>query len=122
MDPMQVSVIIPSKDQWPRLRLVLYGLTRQEGAPPFEVVIIDDASSQPIQELVAVEPGTFVSLNLRIIRHEKNKGRSAARNTGVAEARGVYCLFLDGDALPDRGKYPMPQANGTFFRSGDRRA
>ena len=94
---MQVSVVIITKDEHPRLRLALGALGRQTvrwGADA-EVIIIDDGSSVPVGSaeiaLFAPEP--------RILRHAESRGRSAARNAGAKVAHGARLLFLDGDVL-----------------------
>lgn len=58
-----------------------------------EVVVVDDGSSERYaEEIVAEFPET-----VRCIRHKKNKGLSAARNTGVHESESKYIAFLDDD-------------------------
>ena len=94
-----VSVVVPTHEQWPRLRLVLLGLTRIRTREAWELIVVDDGCSTPIEELVARER-RLASLPLRIERLERNGGRSRARNRGVEVARGDVCLFLDGDAVP----------------------
>ena len=61
---------------------------------PLEVVFVDDGSGDdPAQALAALGAGDWV----RLVPHERNKGVSAARNTGVRQARGDYVAFLDSD-------------------------
>jgi len=94
--PMQVSVIIISKDEQPRLRLCLAALARQTVAwgHDAELILIDDGSSVPIgpDDLPA-------GLTPVLVRHDPGRGRSASRNAGAALARGERLLFLDGDVL-----------------------
>ncbi len=60
-----------------------------------EILIIDDCSKpEKVQEISKVIPK-----HARIISHEKNKGLSAARNTGLNHANGSYILFLDADDM-----------------------
>jgi hypothetical protein len=64
-----------------------------------EVIVVDDGSSDDLQ--AALHPfGNRVSL----IRHAQNRGAAAARNTGIAAARGEFVAFLDSDDtwLPDK--------------------
>ena len=94
---MQVSVIIITKDEQPRLRLSLIALGRQtvDWRDQAEIILVDDGSA------VAVGPSDIPSdgPQPRIIRHERSRGRSASRNAGAELARGRRLLFLDGDVL-----------------------
>src|SRR5690606_10198769 len=59
-----------------------------------ELLIIDDGSD------VVQEPLLNASLNdprIEILRHERNRGAAAARNTGIRRAKGTYIAFLDCD-------------------------
>lgn len=61
----------------------------------YEIIIIEDCSTDKSLEIVSkIENDT-----IRIIRHEKNKGLSASRNTGVKNANANYLAFLDADDL-----------------------
>lgn len=94
---MQVSVIIITKNEQPRLRLALIALGRQtvNWHNDAEIILVDDGSS------VAVEPADIPPRGPQphIIRHERSLGRSAARNAGADAAVGRRLLFLDGDVL-----------------------
>lgn len=59
----------------------------------FEIVVVDDASADGTADVLAAlgEP------RLRIVPHERNRGISAARATGVKHARGEWLVFLDSD-------------------------
>jgi len=96
-----LSVIIPAFNQARCLDLTLESLVRQTVGPErFEVVVVDDAS---IQDLRAVVDSYQSGLRLRYVRHAANRGRSAARNSGVAQARADLLLLMDADcyAAPD---------------------
>lgn len=61
----------------------------------YEIIIIEDCSTDKSLEIVSkIENDT-----IRIIRHEKNKGLSASRNTGIKNANANYLAFLDADDL-----------------------
>jgi len=61
----------------------------------FEVLIVNDCSTDNSIQ-IATE---FESEKIRIIQHEKNKGLSATRNTGIKNAKANYVAFLDADDL-----------------------
>jgi len=44
-----------------------------------------------------MEQETNLAQRYKIVHHEKNKGLSGARNTGLIEATGDYVYFLDSD-------------------------
>jgi GT2 family glycosyltransferase len=66
--------------------------------PQFEVIVVDDGSTDATWEIAAVFARRH---GFRLIRTE-NRGLSNARNTALAAARGEIVAFLDGDAWPDR--------------------
>lgn len=66
----------------------------------WEVLVVDDHAPDDgttgiVQEFAAAHPGNRIEL----IRHTHNQGVSAARNTGIASAKGHYVAFLDPDDL-----------------------
>lgn len=67
-----------------------------------EIIIVDDFSTDGTKQLVVNE---FLKLDKRIryIRHNKNKGLAAGRNSAIFSARGKYFTFCDDDDqwLPD---------------------
>ena len=59
----------------------------------YELVIVDDCSSDDTQDVI----GGFSDPRIRSFRHDRNRGKSAAVNTGIAHALGEYIGFLDDD-------------------------
>lgn len=94
---MQISVVIITKNEQPRLRLCLIALGRQtvSWGREAEIIIVDDGSSDPVGSADLPHSGPPP----RLIRHESSLGRSVSRNAGAAAALGRRLLFLDGDVL-----------------------
>ena len=61
----------------------------------FELIIIDDCSSDKTVELLK----QYGDSRIKILVNEKNSGAAYSRNRGIAEAKGDYIAFLDGDDL-----------------------
>lgn len=91
----RVSVIIPVRDRRSMLRGALEALAKQTYRD-FEVVVVDDGSSDGSGEEVFAVP----ELCARIVRTE-GIGAVAARRVGVETARGDVLGFTDSDCLPD---------------------
>src|SRR5262249_19547313 len=66
----------------------------------FELIVVDDASSDNTVQVVA----EFTDERIKLIRHELNKGGSAARNTGIRASNSNFIAFLDDDDewLPEK--------------------
>ena len=94
---MRVSVVVPARDAAATLPRTLACLAAQEGAPEFEVVVVDDGSSDSTAD-IAVAAGAPI----RLIR-AGGVGSGQARNLGVREARGELIAFTDADCFPTPG-------------------
>jgi len=91
-----ISVIIPTHNRRAMLREALASVAAQRGGnfdPTFEVIVVDDGSIDGTWDDLAAR-----SDNLRAIRTEHH-GPAAARNRGIAMARGRLIAFLDSDDL-----------------------
>ena len=84
-----VSVIITSYNQARFLSDAIESVLTQTYSQ-FEMVVVDDGSTDNASEVVARYPG------VRYMRQD-NQGLSAARNTGLRESNGAYLVFLDAD-------------------------
>lgn len=84
-----VSVIIPVRNDARRLRLCLDALA-ESSFKDFEVIVVDDASTDQTGE-VAASNGT------RLVRLPTQSGAAAARNAGAHLASGQILLFVDAD-------------------------
>ena len=89
-----VSVVIPTHNRQRLLRQALRSVVAQRGVD-LEVVVVDDGSADGTAEVVAGLPDGRV----RLVRHRRPLGVSAARNRGIAEVRGSWVAFLDDDDL-----------------------
>lgn len=101
-----VSVVIPTRNRAAMLQRAVQSVLAQT-YPHLEVVIVDDASNDETKNVVRV----FQDSRVRYIRHEVNRGGSAARNTGVCSATGEYIAFLDDDDEWEAQKIEMQLAS-----------
>ena len=96
MNP-KVSVIIPTYNKVDLLRKTLESLSEQNISPTaFEVIVVDDGSSDGTRDFLGSLKSNF---SLRCVWHDTNRGRAAARNSGVAQAEGELVVFLDDDMV-----------------------
>jgi len=95
------SVVIPTYNRLPTLRNVLDSLGRQSSAPPFEVIVIDDGSSDDTATTItrAIGDGHF-SFPIRF-ESQPNSGPGKARNRGVAISAGKRIVFIGDDTVPE---------------------
>jgi glycosyltransferase involved in cell wall biosynthesis len=91
---MKLSIVVPTHGRRDLLERTLTSLASQEGAPPFEVIVVDDGVDPALAEHVR---GLGLPLDVRVVHHAENRGRAASRNTGIAHATGDVVVFLDGD-------------------------
>lgn len=88
----RVTVLIPTVDRYPYLRVLLDQLRRQN-VPPLEIIIIDQTPRDRRDEGLAAD---FPDLPLRVFALDR-AGQCSSRNLGLQAAKGDFILFLDDD-------------------------
>jgi len=89
-----VSVILPTYNRTRTLGAAMTSVLAQSCAN-LELIVIDDASNEDIEAVV----NGFADARIRYIRRERNGGAGAARNTGLAAAKGRFVAFQDSDDI-----------------------
>lgn len=113
------SIVVPTYN---RAHLVLKTLDTvwAQTFTDYEVIVVDNHSTDNIQEVMAplVEAG-----KVRFIRHDQNYERAKSRNTGMAHAQGKYLTFLDSDdymyptCLADAHQYATQNPDTHIFHN-----
>lgn len=88
------SIVIPLYNKEKYIENALKSILDQT-VTDYEIIIVDDGSTDKSREIV----DKHISNKIRIIDHYENKGLSAARNTGIRNAKSDYVTFLDADDL-----------------------
>jgi glycosyltransferase involved in cell wall biosynthesis len=94
---MRVSVVVPARNAEATLARCLAAIAAQEAGEPFEVLVVDDGSSDGTVAVAKRAAG-----EVRVIEQEA-LGPAAARNRGAGEARGDVLAFTDADCFPAPG-------------------
>jgi glycosyltransferase involved in cell wall biosynthesis len=94
---MKVSVIMPVYNVAQEIERCLLSVLDQTWEA-LEVILVNDCTPDNSMEVAAAVIASHPRGNVvRCVEHKTNKGVFAARNTGIHEATGDYCLFVDSD-------------------------
>jgi O-antigen biosynthesis protein len=88
----QVTVVIPAFNRAQAVRRAIASVLAQT-CQDFEVIVVDDGSTDGIADSVSA----FRDRRITLIRHERNRGGGAARNTGIRAGSARFVAFLDSD-------------------------
>jgi len=93
------SIVIPVLNRPKEVVRAIKSVLSQDYDGEFEVIVIDDGSTDDTyNEIRKYEAsGLFLPAYVRLFRHEKNRGRMAARNTGREYAKNDWIIDLDSD-------------------------
>lgn len=99
---MNLSVIIPVFNEVNHVSEILKRVQAQDLAN--EIVVVDDGSSDGTREILRELDGQN---RIRVILHERNRGKGAAVVTGIKASRGEFLLIQDADLEYDPRDYPQ---------------
>lgn len=98
---MKISVIIPAYNEIHTIQEIVRRVEAMQTAS--EIVIVDDGSVDGTRDLLAKMDGQGT---VRVVLHEKNRGKGAAVTTGIHAATGDVLLIQDADLEYDPRDYP----------------
>jgi glycosyltransferase involved in cell wall biosynthesis len=99
-EPPEVTVVVPTRNRSVYLQDCLGSLARQRPRRPFEVLVVDNGSSDDTPRVV--EQWCRRDARFRTTR-ETRTGLSVAKNAGIGLARGRLLLFTDDDVVVEDG-------------------
>jgi dolichol-phosphate mannosyltransferase len=123
----EVSVVVPvcneAENVIPLAQEIVAAL---RGRVPFEMIFVDDGSSDATAERVRDARTSGLS-EMRLLRHSARSGQSAAVHSGVRAARAAWIATLDGDGQNDPADLPKlltarndPANSGVLLFMGNR--
>jgi glycosyltransferase involved in cell wall biosynthesis len=88
------SIIIAVYNDWAMLQGCLQSLARQTDGSSFEVIVVDDGSTEPAPEFVRSSNFSYPLVAIP----QPHSGIPAARNAGIRTSKGAVLLFVDADS------------------------
>jgi glycosyltransferase involved in cell wall biosynthesis len=109
MSTPRISVILPVFNRAATIRRCVDSV-RAQTFSDWELVVVDDASSDDTAAIIAA----YGDPRIRILRHERNRGAAAARNTAMRDACGEFVAWIDSDDewLPEKLARQMAMLDG----------
>jgi glycosyltransferase involved in cell wall biosynthesis len=94
-DACDVSVVIPTRSRWRLLSTAALPAALEQREVDHEIIVVDDGSDDETADRL----DEIADPRLRVVRNSPSRGVAAARNVGIAAARGRWVSFLDDDDL-----------------------
>jgi glycosyltransferase involved in cell wall biosynthesis len=91
---MFLSIIIPTYNRQPILEKCLMALEDQRTIAPYEIIVVDDGSTDNTVDWLKDTAFPHVRL-----LQQNHQGPAAARNLGVQQAKGCTIIFIDSDLV-----------------------
>src|SRR5690348_4032086 len=94
--PVAVSIVVPVRNEAGNIAPLIAEIAAAlDGRWAYEIIYVNDGSTDATAERLGEQ--MKLRPNLRVLRHEKSSGQSAAVRSGVRAARGAIVATLDGD-------------------------
>lgn len=101
---LEFSVVIPMKNEAGNVGQILEDLKAACGAHRFEVLLVDDGSTDATEQVIRKAQDSYPWV--RLVRHPVSGGQSAAVHSGVLKARAEVICTLDGDGQNPPSEVP----------------
>jgi len=96
---MQLSVIIVNHNHPELLTSCIQSLDTGKGSVEVETIIVDNASSYPVDKQIQTFQTLYQNLHIRLVKNSRNLGFGKANNQGVKISNGEFVLFLNTDCF-----------------------
>jgi dolichol-phosphate hexosyltransferase len=114
--PTELTIVMPVFNERLRLERAVDAVLAARVSDTLELIIVDDGSTDGTREIL--RDRSWPS-EVRVIYHERNRGKGAAIRTALAEARGLYTTIMDADLEYEPTDIPTLLAP---LRAGDAQA
>ena len=109
----EVSVVMPVFNERATVERAIAAVLAANVADDFELIVVDDGSVDGTADIL--REGSWPE-QVRVLYHERNRGKGAALRTALAEARGLYTTIMDADLEYDPADIPSLLVH---LRNGD---
>ena len=105
----KLSIVIPAFNEANTIMQVLKKIEQTEliGDLAKEVILVNDCSSDDTEAIVFDYSQNNPQLDIRYVKHERNRGKGAALRSGIREATGDYLIIQDADLEYDPEDYNL---------------
>ncbi len=103
---MKLSIVMPVFNERATLEEIVQRVLDVDVGMEKELILVDDGSTDGTRELYGPICERFKPADIRVILHDRNRGKGAALRTGFAAARGDIVLVQDADLEYDPRDYP----------------
>jgi len=100
----EVTVLMPVYNELARVERAIAGVLDAQIADSLELIVIDDGSTDGTSDLL--RDGTWPD-QVRVLHHERNRGKGTALLTGLAAAAGEYTTVMDADLEYEPADIPL---------------
>jgi dolichol-phosphate mannosyltransferase len=100
-----VSVVIPCRNEAENLAFLLDEVDQALAGRDYEIIVVDDGSTDRTADVIAARAGSAGG-RLRLVRHDRSAGQSAAVRSGVWHAAKDIVVTMDGDGQNDPAYLP----------------
>src|SRR5436853_6194303 len=91
---IDLSILMPVYNERATVERAIGAVLETTQLASYELIVVDDGSRDGTRELL--ENGAWPD-HVRLLRHDRNRGKGEALRTALAEARGTYTTILDAD-------------------------